>query len=132
MRISKGERHDFGAAAPLPTRASSLKRGRAGSPVKSSPKLVERFGPAWTLFSKPFSHASLELQQRHPPCARESSCLMARIPPWQGVAAECPALDLLSAERSFLNPPYSLKALPIDFDNNTCRNSSHVIITYAS
>ena len=25
--ISKGERHDFGAVAPLPTRASSLEQG---------------------------------------------------------------------------------------------------------
>ena len=38
VRISKGERHDFGAAAPLPTRASSLEQGRAGGRVESSPK----------------------------------------------------------------------------------------------
>ena len=38
VHISKGERHDFGAAAPLPTRASSLKQGRAGGLVESSPK----------------------------------------------------------------------------------------------
>ena len=42
-RISKGERHDFGAAALLPTKASSLEQGRAGGPVKSLPKLVELF-----------------------------------------------------------------------------------------
>ena len=30
LRIFKGERHDFGAAAPLPTRASSLEQGRVG------------------------------------------------------------------------------------------------------
>ena len=40
-RISKGERHDLGTAAPLPTRASSLEQGRAGGPVESPPKLVE-------------------------------------------------------------------------------------------
>ena len=39
-RISKGERHDLSAAAPLPTRASSLDQGRAGGPVESPPKLV--------------------------------------------------------------------------------------------
>ena len=41
VRASKGERHDFGTATSLPTRAFSLKQGRAGGPVKSSPKLVE-------------------------------------------------------------------------------------------
>ena len=46
VRISKGERYDFDAAAPLPTRASSLEQGRAGGPVKSSPKLVELVGLA--------------------------------------------------------------------------------------
>ena len=47
-RISKGERRDLGAAAPLPTRASSLEQGRAGSPMESSPKLVELFGSGST------------------------------------------------------------------------------------
>ena len=41
VRISKGGRHDLGAAAPLPTRASSLEQGRVGGPVQSSPKLIE-------------------------------------------------------------------------------------------
>ena len=41
-RISKGERHDFGAAAPLPTRASSLEQGRAGGPVESVPTIGGR------------------------------------------------------------------------------------------
>ena len=44
VSISKGERHDFGAVTPLPTRVSFLEQGRAGGPVESSPKLVERFG----------------------------------------------------------------------------------------
>ena len=35
-RISKGERHDLGTAASLPTRASSLEQGSAGGPVQSS------------------------------------------------------------------------------------------------
>ena len=41
VRISNGKRHDFRAAALLPTRASSLEQGRAGGLVKSSPELVE-------------------------------------------------------------------------------------------
>ena len=32
--------HDFGAAAYLSNRLSSLEQGNAGSPVESSPKLV--------------------------------------------------------------------------------------------
>ena len=49
-RISKGERHDLGAAAPLPTRASSLlEGGRAGGPVESPPKLVEHMGSGPTV-----------------------------------------------------------------------------------
>ena len=55
VRISKGERHDFGAAAPLPTRASSLEQGRAGGSVKLPPKLAELVRPAWTLLAKNLS-----------------------------------------------------------------------------
>ena len=55
VRISKGERHGFGAAAPLSTRASSLEQGRAGGPVKSPPKLVQLVRPAWTLFEEQLS-----------------------------------------------------------------------------
>ena len=48
-RISKSERHGFGASAPLLTTTSSL-RGRAeGSAVM--PKLVKLVGPASTLFA---------------------------------------------------------------------------------
>ena len=62
VRISKDERHDFGTAAPLPTRASSLEQGRAGGLVKSSPKLVELFGSGSTRLQNSYPHASLELQ----------------------------------------------------------------------
>ena len=41
--------------------------------------------------------ASLELLWRRPPCARESSCLQARLPR-RGVDAERHALDVLTAE----------------------------------
>ena len=81
VRIFKGERHDFGAAAPLSARASSLEQGRAGGPVESSPKLVRHIASGSIWFAEQFSHASLELQQRRPPCARESWCLMTRLPP---------------------------------------------------
>ena len=54
MRISKGERHDLGAAAPFSTTTSSL-QGRAGGSA-FMPKLVEVvFEPAWTLFAEKLS-----------------------------------------------------------------------------
>ena len=55
VRISKGERHDFGVAAPLPIRLSSLEQKRAGGSVKPSPKLVKLVGLAWTLFAEQLS-----------------------------------------------------------------------------
>ena len=55
VRISKGERHDFGALAPLPIRTPFLEQGRAGGPVKLSPKLAELVGPVWTLFGEKLS-----------------------------------------------------------------------------
>ena len=48
-------------------------------------KSLVRFGP-FVQYSHP--RASLELLWRCPPCAGESSCLQARLPPWQDVAAE--------------------------------------------
>ena len=45
VRISMGERHDFGASAPSPTRTSSLLIGRAGG-LTTLPKLVELVGPS--------------------------------------------------------------------------------------
>ena len=59
VRISKGERHYFGAVAPFSTKPSSLK-GRAGGST-FTPKVVELFGPSWTLFAEIYPHASLEL-----------------------------------------------------------------------
>ena len=47
-----------------------------------------------------YPHRSLELQLRRSPCARESSCLQGRLPPWQDVAAERPALGLLHADQN--------------------------------
>ena len=52
VRISKGERHDFGAVAPLLTRAPSLEQEISGSPVKSPPKLVELLGSGSTRFAE--------------------------------------------------------------------------------
>ena len=46
---------------------------------------------------KSYPHASIELQWRRPPCARESSCLRARLLPWRDVAAQRPAPGLLNA-----------------------------------
>ena len=50
VRISKGKRHDFSAAAPFSTKRSSL-QGRAGGSA-FMPKMVEQIGPAWTLFAE--------------------------------------------------------------------------------
>ena len=44
VRIAAGQRHGFGAAAPLSTRAPSLEQGRAGDPVDILPKLVRQIG----------------------------------------------------------------------------------------
>ena len=51
--ISKGERHDLGAAAPFLTTTSSL-QGRAGGSTLS-PKVVELFVPSWILFAEKLS-----------------------------------------------------------------------------
>ena len=53
VRISKGERHDFGTTAQLSTKTSSL-QGRAGGSA-FTPKLVELVGPAGTLFAEQLS-----------------------------------------------------------------------------
>ena len=55
VRIFKGERHDLGAAASLPTRASSPKQGRAEGPVESPPKVVEHIGSVSTRFAEQLS-----------------------------------------------------------------------------
>ena len=52
-----------------------------------------------------YPHASLELQQRRPPCARESWCLMVRLPPWQDVSAEDLAPDRLNSVLSLSSHP---------------------------
>ena len=62
VRVSKGERHDFGAAVPSSISASSLKQGRARSLVKSSPELVELIRPAWPFLQNSYPHASFDLQ----------------------------------------------------------------------
>ena len=56
--ISKGDTDDFGAAAPLPTRALFLEQGRVGGPAKSSPKLVQHFGSGLTRFAKQLSQCT--------------------------------------------------------------------------
>ena len=55
VRISKGERHELGAAAPLPTKASSPEQGRAEGPMESSLKLVEHIGSGSTWFAEQLS-----------------------------------------------------------------------------
>ena len=57
-----------------------------------------------------YLHASLVLPWQRPPCARESSCLQARLPLWRDVAAERPTLGLLNAVPKsgyyIFSPPY--------------------------
>ena len=53
VRISTGERHDFGAAASMSTKRSSLREREGGSAF--IPKLVELVKPTWTLFAKQLS-----------------------------------------------------------------------------
>ena len=48
VRISTGERHGFGAAAPLSTRTPSLQQGRARGSMESSPKLFRHIGSGST------------------------------------------------------------------------------------
>ena len=56
VRISTGERHSFGAAAPFSIMASSLQQGKAGDSMESSPKLVGHIGStASTLFAEQLS-----------------------------------------------------------------------------
>ena len=50
VRISEGERHDFGAASPLSTKPSYLRLTAVDSAFM--PKLVELVGPVWTLFAE--------------------------------------------------------------------------------
>ena len=50
VRISTGETHNFGAVAPLSTRASSLK-GRAGGSA-FVPKMIELVGPLSTFLAE--------------------------------------------------------------------------------
>ena len=57
VRISTDERHGFGAAALLSTRASSLEQGKAGGPVESAPKLVRHIWSGSTWFAEqPFPY----------------------------------------------------------------------------
>ena len=53
--ISTGERHGFGAAVPLFTRALYLEQGKAGGPVKSSPKLIRHIWSGSTWFAEELS-----------------------------------------------------------------------------
>ena len=53
VRICIDERHDLAAAAPFSTTTSSL-QWRAGGSIFTS-KLVESYGPSWTLFAETLS-----------------------------------------------------------------------------
>ena len=55
VRIFNGERHDLGAAAPLPTRASSPEQRRARGPVESPSKLEKHIGSGSTRFAEQLS-----------------------------------------------------------------------------
>ena len=61
VRIFNDERHELGAAAPLPTSTSSPEQGRAESSVEPPPKLVEQSGRDQPGSQNSYPHASLEL-----------------------------------------------------------------------
>ena len=93
MRISKGERHDLGAAAPFSTTTSSL-QGRAGGSV-FTPKLVEVvFGPASTRRAEKSSPCITCTAVAAPSVRSRVFVVRVRLPPWRDVAAERPALGL--------------------------------------
>ena len=119
-RIPKDGRHNLGAAARLSTRVFSPEQGGAGGPVQSSPKLVEHIGSDQPDRQNSYPHASLKLQWRRPPCARKSSCLRARLPSWQDVAAKRPALSLLHAD-PLSSPPLSRPTFsPVKQNGSSC------------
>ena len=99
VAISTGERRGFGASAPLLTRASAkFLSGAQGSVV--SPELVQPFGSTSTRADEiyPISH----LKWR-PPYARESSCLVLRMPSKRDLAAELEAVVQRDAGCYFLH-----------------------------
>ena len=85
VRISKGRIHDFGASAPLSTRASSLQGRAEGSAIM--PNIINSSGRHRPL-QKRYPRPSLDLLQRHPPFACESFCQVLRLPPWQDMTGE--------------------------------------------
>ena len=69
VRISTGEKHGFGAEAPLSTKTPSLRERREVQlACRSRSNLSDRLGP---FLQNSYSHASLDLLQR-PPYACES------------------------------------------------------------
>ena len=93
--ISTGERHGFGAAAPLSTMTSSL-RGRVGGSWSHHQKSwSDTSGRDRPSSPNSYPHALLDLLQR-PPHACEASCLMLRLPPWRDVVLKYLAQGLLA------------------------------------
>ena len=99
IRTFTSGRCDFGASAPLLTKASLT--------CFSRPKEVQLFCQSWSNSSgrhQPSSEKShlrynlFGLLQWRPPCACKSSCQFLRLPPWQDVNAELHAQGLLSAD----------------------------------
>ena len=76
-RISKDGRYDLGAAAPSLTTSSLQGRSRGSA---FTPKLIEVLVRFELLVQYSYPHASFEVQWRRLPCARESSCFLARLP----------------------------------------------------
>ena len=95
VRISTGERRDFGASAPSLTRASSLDLVKSGSSAKL-PKLVKLVGSSLTRADEISPYFSLIIY-----CgalyAHESLHLDLRLPSRRDVAAESHAAVLLDA-----------------------------------
>ena len=118
VRISTGERHGFGAAAPSSTRASSLEQRRVGGPVESSPKLVRQIGSVLT--------CTEELSPLIPRSAPTSS-IRLRVLMSVGTSASvtrrgCRASSCSRlAERCLVSLIFSVSSYGSSFDSAVCR-----------
>ena len=106
-RIYKDGRHSI---------TTSSLQGRAGGSA-FTPKLVELvFGPGSTRRAEKQSPSIACTAVRRPPCARESQCLRAHLPPWRDVAAEIHAPGVSNAFLMFLSVPRSDSSLALSVD----------------
>ena len=135
VRISTGERHGSGAAAPLSTRASFLVQGRAGGPVKSSPKLSRHIESVsiWAEHLTPFitrSAATSSVRLRVFSFDITAASMARR-----GCRAPCPRLAercLVSLVFSIIRPTFYLVNRNGSFTGFSCLSSLSSKTRYTS